>query len=173
LTRDVTQPSPALPSLARPGRGPRAPGAPAPPPCVPPPLVSLSLIQFSHAQLALSLPSLSLPRCALGLGDGYRRNWIPEVSSPSLSLSLPPPSPFFPVRPLLPRRAPPMRPLLAPRAPAARVPRAHIPRPAQRVSLWPRAVPRRRPALPAAPRPSSAAPARAPGARSAFPRARL
>jgi hypothetical protein len=54
-------------------------------------------------QLPLSPISLSLPRCALGLGDGCRRNWIPEVSSPSLSLSLPPPSPFFfPAHPLLP-----------------------------------------------------------------------
>jgi hypothetical protein len=82
----------------------------------------------SPAHNSLSLPSLSLPRCALGLGDDYRRNWISEVSSPSLSLCLslsPSPSPFFfPVRPLLPRRAPPTEPLLAPCAPCPGDPRA-------------------------------------------------
>jgi hypothetical protein len=97
-----------------------------------------------RAQLPLSSISLSLPRCALGLGDGYHQNWIHEVSSPSLSLTLSLPSPFFfPVRPLLPSRAPPACPVVCPRGPARSV----------------------------APRPSPAAPARAP-ARAARSRAR-
>jgi hypothetical protein len=100
LTRDVTQPGPARPWPTRPWR-------------------PLSL-PFSHLifprsnSLSSTSPSTLCPRC---FGDGYRRIWIPEVSSPlplslSLSLSLSSSSsPSLPcVRPLLP---PPPRALAA------------------------------------------------------------
>jgi hypothetical protein len=100
---------PAQPGPAQ--LGPRAPGAPCSP-CAPPgPFLSFD---FSRAATSLSHISLS-PRGALGFGDGDRRSWIPEVSSPplpsplSLFLFLPLPfparAPFF-----SPARAPPAAP---------------------------------------------------------------
>jgi hypothetical protein len=72
--------------------------------------------------------SLSL-RGALGFGDGDRRSWIPEVSSPSLLLSLPLPPLPFPARALLlpcvrapcsPCVCPPAAPGARPLAPSVR-----------------------------------------------------
>jgi hypothetical protein len=85
LTRDATQPGPAElgPALAR------APLAP----CLSPYARPLPSLPFSHSILPrtnfLFSTSLSSPCGALGFGDGDHRIWIPEVSSPPLSLSLP------------------------------------------------------------------------------------
>jgi hypothetical protein len=152
LTRDATQPSLARPWPVRPWRPasfhPRAP---------------LPSLPFSHSILLrsnfLSSTSLSSPRGALGFGDGDRRIWIPEVSSPPLSLSLPLlplPSPactpFSPARgPLAPLRAtPPFPPRARPWAPpwrgGAAPPRPHG------VAAWPLpGSPARRAALPCLP----------------------
>jgi hypothetical protein len=89
------RPSPARPDLAQPGPAQRAPASPMRP------LSPFSLIQFSRTATP-SPPPLSLPPCALGdpvtVIAGF---WIPEVSSPSLSLplSLPLPSLFPPCMP--------------------------------------------------------------------------
>jgi hypothetical protein len=79
-----------------------------------PPSLFLSLIQFSRAATP-SLTPLSLQPRALGdsvmVIAGF---WIPEVSSPSLSLSLSLP-PSLPVRaPFLPARVPWRLPARAP-----------------------------------------------------------
>jgi hypothetical protein len=75
-----------------------------------PPLPRIHLPHLtSPAQQPLSLPSLSISRVALGFGDGDRRSWIPEVSSPPLPTLSPSPSPSLPcARPplLSPTRAP-------------------------------------------------------------------
>jgi hypothetical protein len=71
----------ARPWSARPWR-PAPPHVHAPSPC----------LSFPHSILPRTTPSLSnlsLPRGALGFGDGDRQVWIPVVSSPPLSLSLP------------------------------------------------------------------------------------
>jgi hypothetical protein len=88
----------AQPSLVR-----RAPGTPYSP-CAPPGLFLSFDFSRAATSLSLSLPSLCLSCGALGFGDGDRRSWIPEVSSPPFSsLSLPfsslrAPSFFSPVR---------------------------------------------------------------------------
>jgi hypothetical protein len=113
--------------------------------------VSLSLIQFSFAQLLLSPISLSLPRCALGLGDDYRRIWIPEVSSPSLSLSLPPlPLSSSPCALYCPVARPVRTASRRPGGPVPRCPACPAPRP-QRLDppRWPRAPAPRVPVSPA------------------------
>jgi hypothetical protein len=143
----VAQPGLAWPSLARSG-----PCAPAHPMRAPPPPDLFGSFDFSRA-----VTSLSLSRGALGFGDGDRRSWIPEVSSPpfssvSLFLSLP----FF-------------SPARAPTAALARGPL--WPR---RGGLWPRRrgppllpPPRRRgPAHPCSSPAAAPAPATAPCARS-------
>jgi hypothetical protein len=87
---------PAQPDLARPWR----PTSP----CAPP--FSLFPSFNFPAHNSLSSISLSSPLCPRCSGDGYRRIWIPEVSSfpPSSSLSVPSP---LPARPFFPAHAPP------------------------------------------------------------------
>jgi hypothetical protein len=103
-----TRPDPAQPSPAQ--LGPRAPGTPCSP-CAP--LVPFLSFDFSRVASSLSPISLS-PRGALGFGDGDRRSWIPEVSSPpfsSLSLFLFLPLPFPARTPFFyPACAPPVAP---------------------------------------------------------------
>jgi hypothetical protein len=126
------------PSPAR--SGPRAPGAPCPPHERPPLPDLFGSFDFSHAVTSLSLSHLSLSRGALGFGDGDRRSWIPEVSSPPLPSPLSPsssPSPSSPLRacPLQPSCAAPVaRPAPTPSPAAARprpcsLPAATRPRP--------------------------------------------
>jgi hypothetical protein len=100
----VAQPSSARPSSAR---APLAPPAPYARPLVP-------LLSFDFSRTTTSLS----PRGALGFGDGDRRSWIPEVSSPpfsSLSLFLFLPLPF-------PARAPFFSPAHPPCSPSVRRP---------------------------------------------------
>jgi hypothetical protein len=113
----AVRPSLARPSPARPSSA-RVPLAPPAPMRVPPGPFSLISI-LPRSNLSLSHLSIS-PRGALGFGDGDRRSWIPEVSSPPLSsLPLPlPPLPFPARAPFFsPARAPPCSPSRA--APAA------------------------------------------------------
>jgi hypothetical protein len=98
--RPGPRPSPARPSPARPG-----PWRPTPP-CVPP---SLSHLVFPRSN-SLSLSSTSLSHL-FALGDpvdGYRRFLDPKVSSPLLSLPLPPLCPSLRVS-LAPRARVPAR----------------------------------------------------------------
>ena len=101
------------------------------------PLVSFSHLIYPRSNLSLS------PRGALGFGDGDRRSWIPEVSSPPLPSPLSPsssPSPSSPLRarPYSPRAWPP-----APaRRPSASAPPAPAPSPATAWARLPLLLPR-------------------------------
>jgi hypothetical protein len=149
-------------------------------PCTSPPFSSFLSFNSPAQQLPLLHLSLSSPRGALGFGDGDHRIWIPEVSSPPLSLSFF--LPFPPLRvPPSPLRVAPWRPCTRPRpSPFARVP-ARLPS----AAAWPLPGPlawRRGPSLPpwlpappcgARPRPASlarrTAPYRPPGFGGAAP----
>jgi hypothetical protein len=154
------RPSPArsgLVRLARPWRF-------CPPHARPPPPDPFGSFDFSRAVTSLSLSHLSLSRGSLGFGDGDRRSWIPEVSSPPSLLSLPRPLP-----PLLLPCARPLQPLrVAPAAPARR-PSASAAQP-HPCSL-PVAARPRPPMLPPR-RPRPPAPRRAPYARPRLPATR-
>jgi hypothetical protein len=139
LTCDATQPGPARPGPAWPGPGSRAPGALPLPIRAPPPFSSFLSFNSPAQQLPLLHLSLFSPCGALGFGDGNRRIWIPEVSSPPLSLSRF--LPFSPLRmtPPFPSRARPcarlpgaaVRPLSGPLA------WRHGPTPAPPRDAWP------------------------------------
>jgi hypothetical protein len=110
------------PGLARPW--PARPWRPCPPPCAPCISLTHSIFPRTTPSPHLSLSSPLCPRCS---GDGYRRIWIPKVSSPppSLFLFLPFPSLLAPPSSPLRVRAPgalacgPLTPRVAPRPPAA------------------------------------------------------
>jgi hypothetical protein len=135
---------PAQPNLTQPGLaqlGPRAPSAP------------LSFLSFDFSRAATTLSPISLSYGALGFGDGDRRSWIPEVSSPPLPSPLSPsssPSPSLPcVRPPSPLRACPLQPLRAapcgpgarPSAPSVRPGPAPSPAAASALAAWPAPTP--------------------------------
>jgi hypothetical protein len=147
---------PARPSLAQPGPAlARTPWHPCPSPHAPPPFSSFLSFNFP-AHNSLSPISLSSPLCPRCSGDGYRRIWIPKVSSPLLSLSLSlsplPPLPYPCALPCSPLRACP------PGASAVRLPSASLVRPL----ASPAAAPL--PPLGVAPRPPRRGPSALPGA---------
>jgi hypothetical protein len=149
----AVRPSLARPSPARPSSA-RVPLAPPAPMRVPPGPFSLISI-LPRSNLSLSHLSIS-PRGALGFGDGDRRSWIPEVSSPPLS-SLPLPLPPLP----FPARAPFFSPARAPPCnPSRAAPMAHpSARPPAPLTVWLPRPPVQRPLLPP---PSRAAPSPTP-----------
>jgi hypothetical protein len=129
---------PVRPSPTR--SSPRALGAPAHPMRAPPPLDPFGSFDFSRAVTSLSLSPISLSRGALGIGDGDRRSWIPEVSSPPLSSPLSLPLPLPPLillcarAPCSPHARPPTALACAPLRPRRRSPPL-LPSPA---AAWPR-----------------------------------
>jgi hypothetical protein len=94
-------------------------------PLAPPTPHARPLVSFSHFISPAQQP-LSLSRGALGFGDGDRRSWIPEVSSPPLPSPLSPSSSPYPSLPYTrppsyPLRARPLQPLrVAPCGPGTR-----------------------------------------------------
>jgi hypothetical protein len=154
--REVARPSPA-----RSGPALHAPDAHPP---MRPLLLSLSHLDFPRSNLPLPLPPLS-PRGALGIGDDDHQNLDPEVSSPSLLLSLPLPPILFPAPPLSLPCARRRLPLPLPRRGGACPPPPQPPPCA--AAPAPALVPRRRPAPAWSARPCpGAAGSPAPGAAS-------
>jgi hypothetical protein len=157
--REVARPSPA-----RSGPALHAPDGPTPP--MRPLLLSLSHLDFPRSNLPLPLPPLS-PRGALGIGDDDHQNLDPEVSSPSLLLSLPLPPILFPAPPLSLPCARRRLPLPLPRRGGARPPPPQPP-------PWWRSPPRFGPAAAPAPghgvvRPPLPRRGRLPGPRCGLP----
>jgi hypothetical protein len=123
LTCGVAQPSPTQPGPARLTRAWR----PLIPMRAPPWSLFSHLISPTQQPLSLSPISLS-PRGALRFGDGDRRSWIPEVSSPPLPSPLSPSSSSSPSLPcvsplLLPCACAPLWPRRAAFGPRRRGPR--------------------------------------------------